>query len=183
MKFLFDLFPVILFFVAFKFFGIFTATAVAIVATIAQIIYVKITHGVVEKMLLISGVIITVFGGATLLLKDPTFIQWKPSILYWLFAAGLIGSQLFFNKNPMRSLMEKQIKLPDHIWTNINIAWALLFAALGFVNLYVAFNYSQDTWVNFKLFGITGIMFVFIILQTVMISKYLPKEDTKEGAE
>ncbi|MDP2153107.1 MAG: septation protein A [Methylotenera sp.] len=182
MKFLFDLFPVILFFVAFKFFGIFTATAVAIVATIAQIIYVKIKHGVVEKMLLLSGVIITVFGGATLLLKDPTFIQWKPSILYWLFAAGLLASQFIFNKNPMRSLMEKQVKLPDNVWSTLNIAWALLFTALGFINLYVAFNYSQDTWVNFKLFGITGIMFGFIIVQTIMISKYLPKEDNSKEA-
>jgi intracellular septation protein len=96
MKFLFDLFPVILFFVAFKFYGIYTATAVAIVATLAQIIYCKIRHGVVEKMLLASGVIITVFGGATLLLKDPTFIEWKPTILYWLFATSLIAGQYYF---------------------------------------------------------------------------------------
>ena len=177
MKFLFDLFPVILFFIAFKFFGIYTATAVAIVATIAQIVYCKIRHGKVEKMLLLSGAIITVFGGATLFFKDPTFIQWKPSILYWLFAAGLLGAQFLFNKNPMRAMMEKQISLPTHLWSTINIAWALLFVALGFLNLYVAFNYSQDTWVNFKLFGITGIMFVFIIGQTLLLGKYLIKED------
>jgi len=183
MKFLFDLFPVILFFAAFKFFGIFTATAVAIVATLAQIVYVKIRHGKVDKMLLISGLIITVFGGATLLLKDPTFIQWKPSILYWLFAAGLLGAQWLFNKNPMRAMMEKQIQLPDGVWSKLNLAWAMLFFVLGFLNLYVAFNYSQDTWVNFKLFGITGIMFGFIIVQTLFISKYLPKEDTKGDAE
>ena len=183
MKFLFDLFPVILFFVAFKFFGIYTATAVAIVATIAQIIYSKIRHGTVDKMLLASGVIITVFGGATLLLKDPTFIQWKPTILYWLFAVGLVASQFIFNKNPMRNFMEKQISLPDAIWSKLNLAWVALFVALGFLNLYVAFNYSQDTWVNFKLFGITGILFVFIILQTLLLSKYLPKEDSKKDAE
>lgn len=177
MKFLFDLFPVILFFIAFKFFGIFAATAVAMAATIAQIIYVKLRHGVVDKMLLVSGAIITVFGGATLLLHDPQFIQWKPTILYWLFTAGLLGSQFLFNKNPMRSMMEKQISLPDVIWSRLNIAWALLFLALGFLNLYVAGHYSQDTWVNFKLFGVTGIMFVFIILQTILISKYLPKDD------
>jgi intracellular septation protein len=183
MKFLFDLFPVILFFVAFKFFGIFTATAVAIVATIAQIVYCKIRHGVVEKMLLISGVIITVLGGATLLLKNPTFIQWKPSVIYWLFATVLLGAQLLFNKNPMRSLMEKQISLPDAVWSKLNLAWAMLFIALGFLNLYVAFNYSQDTWVNFKLFGITGIMLAFIIVQTLFIGKYLPKEDSKGDTE
>jgi len=177
MKFLFDLFPVILFFIAFKFFGIYIATAVAIVATIAQIIYCKIRYGVVEKMLLVSGVIITVFGGATLLLKDPSFIQWKPTILYWIFSLGLLVSQFFFKKNPIRALMEKQISLPDPVWNKLNLAWAFLFVVLGFVNLYVAFNYSQDTWVNFKLFGITGIMFVFIIGQTMMLSKYLGQED------
>lgn len=177
MKFLFDLFPVILFFIAFKFFGIYVATAVAIIATIAQIIYCKIRYGKVEKMLLLSGAIIVLFGGATLLLKDPTFIQWKPTILYWLFSAGLVISQLFFHKNPIRAMMEKQITLPNAIWTKLNLAWAALFLALGFLNLYVAFNYSQDTWVNFKLFGITGIMFVFIILQTFMLSKYITSEE------
>lgn len=177
MKFLFDLFPVILFFIAFKFFGIYVATAVAIIATIAQIIYCKIRHGKVEKMLLLSGAIIVLFGGATLLLKDPTFIQWKPTILYWLFSGGLVISQLFFHKNPIRAMMEKQITLPNAIWTKLNLAWAALFLALGFLNLYVAFNYSQDTWVNFKLFGITGIMFVFIILQTFMLSKYITSEE------
>lgn len=183
MKFLFDLFPVILFFVAFKFFGIYTATAVAMVATAAQIIYSKIRHGVVDKMLLVSGGIIAIFGGATLLLKDPTFIQWKPTILYWLFAVSLVGAQFLFKKNPIRNLMEKQISLPEPIWAKLNLAWAVLFLTLGFLNLYVAFNYSQDTWVNFKLFGITGIMFVFIILQTLLLSKYLPKEDSKGDVE
>ena len=176
-KFLFDLFPVILFFVAFKFFGIYTATAVAIVATIAQIIYSKICHGKVENMLLISGGIITVFGGATLYFKDPTFIQWKPSVLYWLFAASLIGAQFIFKKNLMRNFMEKQISLPNNVWTKLNLAWAALFFGLGFLNLYVAFNYSQDIWVDFKLFGITGILFVFIIAQTLLLSKYLTPVD------
>ena len=181
MKFLFDLFPVILFFIAFKFFGIYTATAVAIGATIAQIIYSKLRHGKVDNMLLISGVIITVFGGATLLLKDPTFIQWKPTILYWLFSLTLLGAQFIFKNNPIRSFMEKQISLPDHVWGKLNLAWAILFIALGFLNLYVAFNYSQDTWVNFKLFGITGIMFIFIVAQTFVLSKYLIIENTDEG--
>lgn len=177
MKFLFDLFPVILFFITFKFFGIYTATAVAIVATLAQIIYCKIRYGKVEKMLLVSGVIITLFGGATLFFKDPTFIQWKPTILYWLFTAGLLGAQFLFNKNPMRAMMEKQINLPNNVWAKLNLAWAALFVALGFLNLYVAFNYSQDTWVDFKLFGITGIMFVFIIGQTLLLSKHLVSDD------
>lgn len=183
MKFLFDLFPVILFFIAFKFFGIYTATAVAIVATVAQIIYSKIRHGKVEKMLMISGVIITIFGGATLLLKDPTFIQWKPTVLYWLFSVVLLSAQFLFKNNLIRSFMEKQITLPDNVWAKLNVAWALLFAALGVLNLYVAFNYSQDTWVDFKLFGITGIMFVFIIGQTLVLSKYLINENTDKNGD
>ena len=183
MKFLFDLFPVILFFIAFKFFGIYTATAVAIGATIAQIIYSKLRHGKVDNMLLISGVIITVFGGATLLLKDPTFIQWKPTVLYWLFSLTLLGAQFIFKKNPIRSFMEKQISLPNNVWAKLNLAWALLFVALGILNLYVAFNYSQDIWVDFKLFGITGIMFIFIIIQTFVLSKYLITENTDEGSK
>ena len=181
MKFLFDLFPVILFFIAFKFFGIYTATAVAMIATVMQIVYCKIRHGVVEKMLLISGAIIAVFGSATLLFKDPAFIQWKPTVLYWVFALSLVGGQFIFKKNIIRNLMEKQISLPTTVWTKLNLAWALLFLALGFLNLYVAFNYSQDTWVNFKLFGTTSIMFVFIVAQTLFLSKYLPPED-KNGA-
>lgn len=176
MKLLFDLFPVILFFITYKFLGIYAATAVAMAATVAQIVYCKIKHGTVDNMLIISGVLIVVFGGATLFLKDPKFIQWKPTILYWLFSTGLLVSQYFFNKNPMKALMEKQVSLPETIWTKLNVAWAALFLVLGFLNLYVAFNYPEDTWVNFKLFGITGIMFVFIIAQTVLLSKHLPKE-------
>lgn len=176
MKLLFDLFPVILFFIAYQFFGIYTATLVAMVATVAQIIYCKLKHGSVDNMLIISGVLIVVFGGATLYFKDPKFIQWKPTILYWLFGAVLLVSQYFFNKNPMRSLMEKQVSLPETIWSKLNVAWAVLFIFLGCINLYVAFHYPEAIWVKFKLFGITGIMFVFIIAQTVLLSKHLPKE-------
>jgi len=176
-KFLFDLFPIILFFIAFKVKGIYVATAVAIGATLAQIAYCWIRYGKVEKMLIISGVLISVLGGATLLLKDPNFIMWKPTVLYWVFASTLLISDFFFKKNLMRNLMEQQISLPDNIWKKMNLAWALLFVVLGVINLYVAFNYSQDFWVNFKLFGITGIMLVFIVLQTIFIAKYLPKDE------
>lgn len=182
MKFLFDLFPVILFFIAFKFFGIYTATAVAIVATIAQIIYSKFRHGKVDNMLLISGGIITIFGGATLYFKDPTFIQWKPTVLYWLFAVSLVGAQFIFKKNLMQSFMEKQISLPGNIWGKLNLAWAALFTGLGFLNLYVAFHYSQDIWVDFKLFGITGILFIFIVAQTLVLSKHLIIDETKNDS-
>ena len=173
MKILFDLFPVILFFIGFKFYGIFVATAIAIGATLALIVYAKIRHGKVEKMLLINGAIISVLGGVTLLLHDKTYIMWKPTVLYWLLAAVLLVSNLFFNKNFIQQMMGKMLNAPKVIWTKLNLTWVVFLIILGFVNLYVAFNYSEDTWVNFKLFGVTGAMFLFIIVQTFILKKYL----------
>jgi intracellular septation protein len=178
MKFLFDLFPVILFFAAFKLFGIYAATAAAIVATLAQIVWVKFRHGKVDGMLIASGVIVVVFGGATLLLHDETFIKWKPTVLYWVFATVLFGAEVFWRKNLIRSMMGQQIKMPDPIWRGLNHAWAAFFAVLGVINLYVAFNYSTESWVNFKLFGTTGMMFAFVILQSLLLSRYI---DDKES--
>jgi len=176
MKLLFDLFPVILFFVAFKLQGIYVATAVAIAATVAQIIWTKTRHGKVDTMLWVSFAIISVFGGATLLLQDETFIKWKPTVLYWLFSSILLVSNVMFNKNLMRSLLQEKIALPLHIWHRLNLSWSLFFAVLGFINLYVAFNYSTDTWVNFKLFGFTGLMLVFVLAQGAWLSKYVDEK-------
>ncbi len=173
MKFLFDLFPVILFFLVFKLFGIYAATTAAIVATLAQIAWVKYRHGKVDGMLIASGVIVIVFGGATLLLHDETFIKWKPTVLYWLFACVLFGAEIFWRKNLIRSMMAQQIEMPDAIWRILNHAWAGFFAVLGVINLYVAFNYSLDTWVNFKLFGTTAMMLIFVVVQSLLLSKYI----------
>lgn len=177
MKFLFDLFPVILFFIAFKLFGIFAATAVAIAATVAQIAWVKFRHGKVDGMLIASGAIVIVFGGATLLLHDETFIKWKPTVLYWLFALVLSLSEFIWKKNLIRSVMGEQISLPDAIWKKLNHAWAAFFAALGGLNLYVAFRFSTDIWVDFKLFGTTALMLVFVVLQSLMLGKYLKEQE------
>ena len=180
MKFLFDLLPVILFFVGFKLYGIFAATAIAIATTIAMIIYSKIKHGKIDKMLLINGAVISVLGGITLALHDKTFIMWKPTVLYWLLAAVLLVSQLFFNKNFIQQMMGKMIAAPAHIWRNLNWAWVIFLIGLGFLNLYVAFNYTENAWVNFKLFGVTGMMFVFVILQTLALKKYLIEPESKD---
>jgi intracellular septation protein len=180
MKLLFDLFPVILFFITFKYAGVFAATAVAIAATFAQVAWTKYRHGKVDTMLWVSLGIITVFGGATLLLHDETFIKWKPSILYWFFAVTLAFSALVLKKNLMRSLLGEKMALPDNVWHTLNLTWSAFFASLGFLNLYVAFNYSTDAWVNFKLFGFTGIMLIFILAQAAMLSKYVT-EDKKEN--
>jgi len=177
MKFLFDLFPVILFFAAFKIFDIYVATAAAIVATLLQIGWVKLRHGKVDNMLIASGVIIVVFGGATLLLHDETFIKWKPTVLYWLFGIGLSAASLLFKKNLIRSMMEQQINMPDAIWSKLNHAWAVFFIFLGCLNLAVAYNFTTEAWVNFKLFGTMILMFAFIVGQSLMISKYIITKD------
>jgi intracellular septation protein len=176
MKFLFDLFPIILFFVAFKIWGIFTATAVAIVATLVQIAFVAFRHRKVDPMLWVSLGVVTVFGGATLVLHNDTFIKWKPTVLYWAFSVALVISQLAFNKNLIEAMMGKQITLPHRVWAQLNYVWAVFFVLLGIVNLFVAYNFSTDAWVNFKLFGATGLLVVFIVGQSLWLAKYMKEE-------
>jgi len=177
MKFLFDLFPVILFFVAYKFSDIFVATATAMGATVAQIAWVWLRHRKVDPMLWVSFAVIGVFGSATLLLHDKTFIQWKPTVLYWLFATVLAVAQIAFAKNLIRAMMGKQMELPGPVWTRLLWSWVGFFAVMGIVNLYVAFNYSEDLWVNFKLFGGMGLMFVFVIGQALFLARYVEEGD------
>ena len=176
MKFLFDLFPVILFFIAFKIHGIYVATAVAIVATFLQIGWVWYRHRKVDTMLWVSLVIVALFGGATLLLQDETFIKWKPTVLYWLFAGTLAGGALFMKKNLMKSLLSEQMQLPDVAWTRMNWSWVGFFAFMGIANLAVAYNFPTDTWVNFKLFGGIGLMLAFVLVQGLLLSKYMEEE-------
>jgi intracellular septation protein len=176
MKLLFDLFPVILFFIVFKSLGIYAATGAAIIATLGQIAWVKYRHGKVDGMLIASGAIIVVFGGATLLLHDETFIKWKPSVLYWLFAAVLFFAEIFWRKNFIRNIMQEQVTLPDPVWRTLNHAWAVFFAVLGLLNLYVAYQFDTSSWVNFKLFGTTGLMFLFIVAQSIYLSRFISKD-------
>ena len=201
-KIFFDLFPIILFFLTFKLAGsnpeqatalanslhyvatdpkqlpILLATAVAIAATILQIAWVWMRHRKVDTMLWVSLGLISVLGGATLFLQDATFIKWKPTALYWLFSLVLAGSQLLFKKNLIRSMMQQaQLELPENVWLNLNYSWMAFFAIMGVLNIYVAYNYSLDSWVDFKLFGTTGIMFAFIIAQGFLLSKYVVQKE------
>jgi intracellular septation protein len=175
MKFLFDLFPVILFFVAFKIWGIYTATAVTIAATVCQIIWMAVRHRRVEPMLWVSFAIVVVFGGATLLLHDENFIKWKPTVLYWAFAIAL-GIAHLLKKSPIQAMMGKQMTLPAPVWRQLNLAWAVFFIVLGILNLIIAFHFSTDAWVNYKLFGGTALMIVFVIGQSIWLSRYLKSE-------
>jgi intracellular septation protein len=206
MKFLFDLFPVILFFGVFKWgeghtdaaqgfvshylmefvsggaisvsqAPILLATAVAIIATLCQIGYLLARRRKVDAMLWISLAIITVFGGATIYFHDETFIKWKPTVLYWCFAAALLISQFFMKKNLIRVMMEKQMALPEPLWAKVGVAWIIFFLAMGLLNLYVAFNYTTDQWVNFKMFGVMGLMFAFIIGQSLLLAKYIKETE------
>lgn len=176
MKFFFDFFPIVLFFIAFKFAGIYAATAVAIAATFAQIGWLKLRRQKVDTMLWVSLAIIVVFGGATLLLHDETFIKWKPTVLYWLFSA-ILGGSLIFRRNLIKHLLGEKMALPEAAWHKLNLSWIAFFAFMGGLNLYVAFNYPTETWVNFKLFGGMGLMLVFVLIQGVMLSKHLPEEE------
>jgi len=176
MKFLFDLFPVILFFAAFKLFDIYVATAVAIAATFLQIGWLKLKGRKVETMMWVSLAIIVVFGGATLALHDETFIKWKPTVLYWLFGAVIAAADLLFHKNLIRAMLGEQVRMPDAAWARLNWSWAAFFAFMGAANLYVAYNYSTDTWVNFKLFGGMGLMLVFVLLQALFFARHIKEK-------
>lgn len=202
MKILFDLLPIILFFAAYKVAGahdgaaldfatrwlgdgisasqapILIATAVAIVATVGQIAWVRFRHGRVDRMMWISLGLIVVLGGATLVFHNPDFIKWKPTALYWLFAMTLIGSAVLLQKNLIRAMLQQQIRLPDPVWTTLNLAWSVFFVLMGALNLYVAYSFSEDAWVNFKLFGGLGLMLLFVLGQGYYLSRHIIEEET-----
>ena len=180
MKLLFDLFPVIVFFVAFKLADIYVATAAAIAATFLQVGWLKLRRKPIDTMLWASLGLIVVFGGATLLLQDETFIKWKPTVLYWLFAVVLAGSALFFRRNLIRTMFAAQVDLPDPVWTKLNWSWVGFFAFMGAANLYVALSFPTDFWVNFKLFGGTGLMLLFVVGQAVFLLRYLDDEGKEQ---
>ncbi len=191
MKILFDFFPLFLFFLAFKFAGIYVATGVAIAASFFQVGWYWYRHRRFETMYVIQLVVIAVFGGLTLFLHNDTFIRWKPTILYWVFAAAFLSSQVFGNTTAAERLLGKQISLPPRIWRIYNLSWSLFFLLLGVLNLYFAFYYGLQydkatrlaTWVNIKVWGGTGMTVVFALVQAFFLSKYLdsPAQNEVEG--
>ena len=176
MKLALDFFPILLFFIAYKFAGIYVATAVAIGGAILQILYAKLVLKRIDPMLWISFAIVAIFGTLTLVLHNPVFIKWKPTVLYWFMGIGLTLSALVFRRNLIRKLVGAQLVLPDIIWARLNLAWAAFFMLMGLLNLLIAFNFSESIWVNFKLFGGMGLMILFTIAQSVFLLPYL-KED------
>ena len=183
-KFLFDLFPLILFFIVYRFADIYAATATAVALSIAQIVWLKVTGRTIETTHWINLTVIVLFGGATLLLHNDAFIKWKPTVLYWIFGAVLLGGRII-GRNPMRKLMGQQISLPEAAWNKLNLSWALFFLAAGFINLYVAFSgrFTEAQWVSFKVFGLMGLLLVFVIGQSVWLSRHMQLDEVGSRAD
>lgn len=181
MKLLVDFLPIVIFFVVYKMTNdLILATAILIPATMLQMGYTWLTTKKIEKMQLVTLIMVVVLGGLTVALQDGQFIKWKPTIVNWLFGLAFLGSQFIGKKPVVQRLMEKGIQLPGRIWRQLNFAWFVFFAVMGSLNLYVAFNYSEATWVDFKFFGMLGLTFVFILAQGIYMSRFMPKDNEVE---
>lgn len=180
MKPLLEFFPIVLFFIAYKLYDIYVATAVVIAATFVQIVIYWLLYRKVETMQWITLGLILVFGGATLYLQDEQFIKWKLSIIEWLFGAAFLASQFIGQKTFIERMMGANLELPAKIWKRLNLSWASFFMVIGFLNLYVMHHFNTDVWVNFKTFGVPGLMIIFIIVQIVFLYKYVPETETKK---
>ncbi len=213
MRLLFDFLPIILFFGTFKYaesnkdwagrfaseyFGsivsggvvgpaeapVLLATLVVIVATLVQIGWMKATGRKVDAPLWVSLALVVVLGGATVWFHNETFIKWKPSMLYWCMGLTLWVSQVIFRKNLLRVLMGEQLDLPAVVWQRLNFAWVAFFAFMGLLNIYVAYSFSTDRWVDFKLFGGLGLMLAFTVAQGIYLSRHMREPDaTSDSAK
>ncbi|GAA0702747.1 septation protein A [Marinobacterium maritimum] len=184
MKLLLDFLPVIIFFAVYKFSGdIILATAVLIPATLLQMAYTWFKTHRIEKMQLVTLGLVVVLGGATVLLDNKAFIQWKPTVVNWLFALAFLGSHFIGQKTIVQRMMESSIELPDRIWRQLNMGWATFFVLMGILNLAVVYTMSEEAWVNFKLFGMLGCTLIFIIAQGVYISRHMPQQDQHNGEQ
>ena len=178
MKFLFDFFPLVAFLIAFYYpedreQGIYLAIQVLIVASAIQIFVYWLITRKFEKMHVITLVLTVILGGLTLLLKDIRFIKWKPTVVNWIFALVFLGSQFIGKKPIIRRMMDHAISVPNEIWTKLNIGWVVFFIFSGIANLYVAYNFSTEFWVNFKVYGLLGLTFIFAIAQAMYMSQHI----------
>lgn len=205
MKILFDFLPIVLFFGMFKYAEghkdwaasvatdwlgfmvsggvvgpaeapVLLATVVVILATLAQIVWLKARGKKIDAMLWVSLTLVTVLGSATIYFHSESFIKWKPTVLYWVMAAALLVGQVVFKKNGIKSVMGAQMRLTDNVWRIVNFSWVGFFTLMGVINLWVAFNFPTSTWVNFKLFGGLGLMFVFVLLQGMFLNKHIQQD-------
>jgi len=182
-KILWDFFPIVLFFIVYKQFDIYIATATLMCASALQVLTGWIVTRQFETMHIVTLVLVLVLGSATLLLQDERFIKWKPSIVNWLFAAVFIGSHFIGERPIIQRMMSSHIEMPDNIWLRLSLSWILFFILSGIVNLIVVFNFDTNTWVNFKLFGLLGMTLVFVILQSIFLSKYIQDDEHSEHSD
>jgi intracellular septation protein len=209
LKLLFDFLPIILFFIAFKVadrskeaaaafatshFGfivsggivgpeeapVLLATVVVVVATLAQVAWLLARGKRIDMILWVSLALVVIMGGLTIWLHSETFIKWKPTLLYWVMAGALLVAWLGWRKNLIRTLLGEQLTLPEPIWQRLNWAWAGFFTLMGALNLWVAYHFATPTWVNFKLFGIMGMLLVFALGQGLYLSRYMSDDEKEE---
>lgn len=180
MHFFYDLLPIIVFFVAYKLYGIFAATIVAIVAVLAQVSLTVIRGKKPEMMQLITLGMVIVLGGATLLFKNELFIKWKPTAVYWVLGAVFAITAMASKKNLVQKMLEKNLELPPKAWSTLNTSWCGFFFLMGILNLFVVYNFDTNTWVNFKLFGTLILTLVFAGIQGLLISRYISSNEEAE---
>src|SRR3990167_406994 len=184
MQFLYEILPVFLFFLAFKFYDIYVATIVGMLATAIQVTIHRLWFNRWDKKQLITLTIFVFFGSMTLYFHNPIFVKWKPTIVFWVFALILIGSQWFTTKPFMQRLMEGMLQdkgsIPLLVWKRVNLMWIVFFICLGGLNLYIAYYASDDVWVNFKFYGMTGALFIFSLIQTIYLARYLHEIKTSK---
>lgn len=173
MKLLFDFLPIIAFFVAFKFAGIYVATGVAIAVTVIQVLWAFVRKEKVQNVLWVNLIIISLFGGATIFFHNEWFIKWKPTVLYLFFAGALYLGDKFFNKNLIKSLSGQALVLPEKVWEALKNSWIIFFVIISFLNIAVAYTVSTEVWVNFKLFGLLGLTLIFAIGQGIYLSRHI----------
>ncbi len=176
MKLLADFFPILLFFVAYKFFGIYIATVVAIGVAFLQLAYTGLRYRRLETMQVVTLLLLVVLGGATLWLHNDMFIKWKPTVINWLFGVAFLGSEFVGKKPIIQRMMDGHVELPKAIWTRLNRSWVCFFMLMGLINIYVIYNFSTDIWVDFKLFGMLGLTIVFVVLQAMYLAKHVKME-------
>lgn len=183
MAFLFDFFPVLLFFLAYQWKGIFFATGVIIIATLVQVAVQWLRTRTVKPMHLVTAILVFVFGGITLLVGDEEWIKWKVTVVNWLFAAGFLVSALIGQrKTVIERLLGGEIELPTAVWRRLNAMWVAFFIVLGAINLFVMFRFDTDTWVDFKFYGVIGLTLLFALMQGIYLSRHVSVDDTKENS-
>ncbi|RKR06738.1 intracellular septation protein A [Kushneria sinocarnis] len=177
MKMLIDFLPIAVFFIVYQWTkDIVISTAVLIPATIVQVLFTWWRYRKVERMHLVTLALVILLGGATVLMGDGAFIKWKPTVVNWLFAAGFLLSPLIGGKPLIQRMMEKNLSLPRPVWMRLNLAWVGFFIVMGAVNVFVFMNFSEEIWVDFKLFGMLGLTLLFIVIQGVYLARHLPRD-------